>query len=113
MLRKLPLNKLVVDLRYKPELSFYGKMDAIGLELAGEYADWQRTPLTLEVRDRKKHRRLFLSYNRAFLDVDEADPDGDFSHAEKLMRTVCPKLDVKQSLRIGVRQWFAADLDKP
>ena len=113
MLQKLPLKKLVVELRYKPDLGFYGKMDPIGLELAGEFPDWQRTPLTLEVRNQKKHRRLYLSYNRIFLDVDEADPDGDFSHAEKLMRTVCPKLEVKQFLRFGVRQWFAADLDKP
>lgn len=113
MLQKLPLKKLAVELRYKPDLAFYGRMDAIGLELAGEYSDWQRTPLTLEVRNKKKHRRLFLSYNRAFLDVDEVDSDGDFSHAEKLMRTVCPKLEVKQFLRIGVRQWLAADLEKP
>jgi hypothetical protein len=113
MLRKLPLKKLVVELRYKPDLAFYGKMDPIGLELASEFPDWQRTPLTLEVRDKKKHRRLFLSHTRSFLDVDDADPDGDFSQAENLMRTVCPKLEVKQFLRIGVRQWFAADLDKP
>jgi hypothetical protein len=88
-------------------------MDPIGVDLTGEFPDWQRSPLTLEVRNRKKHRRLFLSHNRTFLDVDEADPDGDFSHAEKLMRTVCPKLEVKQFVRVGVRQWFAADLDKP
>jgi hypothetical protein len=113
MLRKLPLKKLVVELRYKPELGFYGKMDPIGLELADEFPDWQRSPLTLEVRNKKKHRRLFLSYNRVFLDVDEADSDGDFSRAEKLLRTVYPKLAVKEFLRIGVRQWFAANLDKP
>ena len=113
MLQKLPLKKLVVELRYKPELSFYGKMDSIGLELADDFPDWQRSPLTLEVRNKKKHRRLFLSYDRAFLDMDEADPDGDFSRAEKLLRTVCSQLAVKEFLRIGVRQWFAADLDKP
>jgi hypothetical protein len=113
MLQKLPLKKLVVELRYKPELGFYGKMDSIGLELAEEYADWERSPLTLEVRNRKKHRRLFLSVLRAFVDLDDVDPDGDFSHAEKLLGKVCPKLDVKEFKRMGIRQWFAADLEKP
>lgn len=113
MLRNLPLKKLVVELRYKADLGFYSKMDAIGMELAEEYADWERSPLTLEVRNKKKHRRLFLSVKRAFVDIDDLDPAGDFSHAEKLLGKVCPKLGVKEFARVGVRQWFAADLDKP
>ena len=113
MFRKLPLKKLVAELRYKPDLGFYSKMDMIGLELAEEYADWERSPMTLEVRNKKKHRRLFLSANRTFMDIDDPNPDGDFSHAEKLLATVCPKLGVKEFARVGVRQWFAADLDKP
>ena len=112
MIPRLPLKKLVVEVRYKPDLGFYGKMDSIGLKLTDDFPDWLRTPLALEVRNQKKHRRLFLSNDRSFLDVDEAKADGDFSYAEKLIRTVCQELDVNQLLRIGVRQWFAADLDK-
>jgi hypothetical protein len=113
MLRNIPLKKLAMELRYKPDLGFYNKMDAIGLELTEDYADWERSPLTLEVRNKKKHRRLFLSVKRSFVDIDDADPDGDFSHAVKLLGRICPKLCVKEFNRIGVRQWFAADLNKP
>ena len=111
MLSKLP-RKLVVELRFKPDLGFYGKMDSIGQELAGEYPDWERSPLTLEVRNRKKHRRLFLSAGRAFIDIDDVD-ESDLSHAEKLLEKVFPQLGAKQLKRIGVRQWFAAELGKP
>ena len=112
MLQKVPLKKLVVELRYKPDLGFYGKMDAIGLELSEDFPDWERSALTLEVRNKKKHRRLFLSHSRAFIDMDAADPNSDFDRIEKLLGKVCPKLAVKEFARIGVRQWFVADLDK-
>jgi hypothetical protein len=113
MARKLPLKKLVVELRFKADLAFYGKMDSIGIELAKEYPDWQRSPLTLDVRGIKKHRRLFLSVNRAVFEMDDPDADIDLGYTEKLLKQVVPKLDVKALDRIGVRQWFAADLGKP
>jgi hypothetical protein len=109
---RLPLKKLVVELRYKPNLGFYGKMDAVGIELAEEFPDWERSALTLEVRNKKKHRRLYLASMRVFYEADNADPDADFEVAEKLLTRTCPKLDVTTLSRAGIRQWFAADLGK-
>lgn len=111
MLKKLP-QKLVVELRFKPDLGFYGTMDSIGQELADEYPDWERSPLSVEVRNKKRHRRVFLSAGRAFVDIDEVE-ESDVSHTEKLLEKVFPRLGAKQFKRIGVRQWFAADLGKP
>ena len=115
MLRNSRVKKLVVELRYNPELAFYGKMDGIGLELAEEFPDWQRSSLTLEVRNKTKHRRVFLSYNRVFVDVDEADPRPDrFQPRSAPDEDSLPETRRKAiPFRIGVRQWFAADLDKP
>lgn len=110
--QKLPLRKLVVELRYKPDLAFYGKMDAMGIELAEDFPDWERTSLTLEVRNKKNHRRLYLSVKRAFYDADDADPNAEFSSTEKLLKRVCQTLGVQAFKRLGLRQWFAADLDK-
>ena len=42
-----------------------------------------------------------------------AAPDSEFGQTEKLLGKVCRKLEVKEFRRIGVRQWFAADLNKP
>jgi hypothetical protein len=113
MLQNLPLKKLVVELRYKADLGFYSKMDAVGVELADDFPDWERSPLTLEIRNKKKHRRLFTSVKRAFFDVDGGSPDSEFIFVEKLLRKVCAKLEVKQLSRSGIRQWFTADLGKP
>ncbi len=75
MLPTLPLKKLVVEVRYKPELAFYNMMDAVGTELADHYPDWVRSPLTVEVRNKKKHQRVFLSHQRTFYEADLAGAD--------------------------------------
>jgi len=87
-------------------------MDSLGVELTEELPDWERSPLTLEVRNQKKHRRLFTSVKRSFLDLDDIDPDTDFGYAEKLLKKTCTRLEVKEVQRLGIRQWFAADLKK-
>lgn len=112
MLRTLPLKKLVVELRYKPSLGFYSKMDSIGLELGGEFQDWERSALAVEVRNKKRHRRIFMSHARSFYEADAPEPDTEFQFAAGKLTNVCKGLSVDRLLRIGIRQWFAADLNK-
>jgi hypothetical protein len=112
MQRKIPLKKLVVEVRYKPDLSFYEKMDQLGMDLASEFPDWQRSPLTLELRNKKHHRRLFFSHSRSFYEADGADPDTEFQYAGDRLKKASEKLSLSTLQRVGVRQWFAANLEK-
>ena len=110
----LPLRKLVIELRYKPELGFYGKMDVVASSFADKFPDWERSPLTVEVRSKSKHRRVFLSHHRCFYeaDLESAAADTEFSFAEKVLLDVCSELAVRDVKRVGMRQWFACDLEK-
>ncbi len=108
----LPLKKLVVELRYKPELGFYAKMDSVGVKLADEFPDWERSALTVEVRDKKRHRRVFMGHNRCFFEADAPDLDSVFQFASGVLNNVCTGLSIGIVQRIGVRQWFAVDLKK-
>ena len=114
MLQTVPIRKLVIELRYKPDLGFYGKMDDIALRFAEKFPDWERSPLTVEIRNKKKHRRVFLSHARCFFerDFESEDPYGEFEFASSILEQVCNQLSVKQLQRMGVRQWVAADLGK-
>jgi len=114
VLKTLPLRKLVIELRYKPDLGFYKRMDSVGRALGSDFPDWERSPLTVEVRNKKKHRRVFLSHHRGFYeaDLDAADPALEFQFAEKTLQDVRDGLGITDLNRIGVRQWFAANLDK-
>jgi hypothetical protein len=109
----VPLKKLVVEWRFKPELGFYTRMDPVALGLSKDYPDWERSPLTVEVRDKKRHRRLHLSVKRAFFDADGPNPLTEIDQAGKLASKVCRELEITSLTRCGIRQWFAADLDKP
>jgi hypothetical protein len=108
-----PLKKLVVEWRYKANLRFFGKMDETALELVDDFPHWERSPLTVEVRNRQKHRRLFLSVHRSFFEVDDADPNADFSVVEKLLKKTCSKMEIRSLQRLGIRQWFVANLEQP
>ena len=109
----VPLKKLVLEWRYKPELAFYGRMDQVAIQLCNDYPDWERSPLTVDLRDKKRHRRVHLSGRRGFLEADGPNPLTDIDQAGKLASKVCRELQIAVLTRLGIRQWFAADLDKP
>lgn len=109
----VPLKKLVVEWRFKADLGFYGRMDRVALGLSRDYPDWERSPLTVEIRDKKRHRRIHLSVKRGFFDADGPNPLTDIDQAGKLANMICRELEVNSLTRCGVRQWFAADLGKP
>jgi hypothetical protein len=114
MMPAIPLKKLVVELRYKPNLGFYGKIDSVAMGLAEKFPDWERSPLTVEIRNKKAHRRLFLSYKRLFYECDlqKAEASSEFENAAKTLDHVGRRLELDALTRIGVRQWFCADLEK-
>lgn len=101
--------------RYKPDLSFYGKMDSVAIAFADKFPHWERSPLTVEVRNRKKHRRIFLAHRRCFFESDPLalESKSEFEFAMDGLERVCSALEITELQRIGVRQWIAADLEKP
>jgi len=81
--------------------------------ISKDFPDWERSALTVEIRDKKRHRRIHLSVKRGFFDVDGPNPLIDVDQPGKLASKVCRELEITSLTRCGVRQWFAADLDKP
>ncbi|MFV1966326.1 MAG: hypothetical protein ACC628_12955, partial [Pirellulaceae bacterium] len=100
--------------RYRPDLGFYDRMGGVARGFSEKFPDWERSPLTVEVRNKKKHRRLFLTHRRCFYETDlrTAIPAGEYEAAQSCLETICAGLEVSDLQRIGVRQWFAADLGK-
>lgn len=108
--------KLVIELRYKPELRFYGSMDGAASGLSDHYADWERSPLTVEIRNKKRHRRIFIASRRCFFESDLRASDNlrsEFEHANTDLASVSSKIEVKEFTRIGTRQWFAIGVERP
>jgi hypothetical protein len=111
---EIPVQHLVLELRYDPALRFYTVMDKIGLDLAEAYPDWERSPLTLDIRNKKYHRRCFLSYQRCFyeaLGFPALVPE--IERAEKLFEKVHFEMAFTKVRRIGLRQWLTVVSDEP
>lgn len=104
---------LVMELRYEPSLAFYSVMDKIGFDLAASYPDWERSALTLEIRDKKNKRRGFLSHQRSFFEaVDFANQAVEFEKAVKFFEKLHHELKFTRVRRIGIRQWAAVVLEE-
>ena len=70
-------------------------------------------PLDVELDADGYQNRANVFLTPAPREVREGEKAEKSDASEKLLETVCTKLRVKEFKRIGVRQWFAADLDKP
>ncbi len=103
-----------MEMRYAPTLVFYGVMDKIGLEEADHYPDWERSPLTLELRDKKHHRRCFLSSSRAFFEaVWFSSATKEYECARKIFERVHHEVKFTKIHRVGIRQWASVKLEDP
>ncbi len=112
----LPIKNLVVEWRYEPRLALYSKMDQIGLDFAEDYPDWERTALTLEIRNKKHRRRFFMSYRRSFFDAiisAGSDASTELDQAAKLFERLSNNLEIHTPKRIGIRQWAAFKSEDP
>lgn len=110
----VPIKHIVLELRYAPTLAIYAKMDEIGLAFAEGFPDWERSALTLEIRNKRKHRRFFMSHHRAFYEAAGFSVEGpEFDWGKKLFDKLHHDLKFTKLLRLGVRQFVASRADEP
>jgi hypothetical protein len=110
----LPIKHLVLELRYDPTLQFYPVMDKIGLEYVDAYPDWERSPLTIELRDKKTRRRFFLSAARSFYEALDFSSEGpEFDRAVSLFDRLHHELKFTKVRRVGIRRWVAVSEADP
>jgi hypothetical protein len=100
-----PSRHLIVEARYQPTLKFYAAMDQIGLAEMDSFPEWERSPLTLEIRNRDHHRRFFMSHQRSFYEaLGWANDSGEFNRAVGLLGRLHHELGFTQFRRVGMRQ---------
>lgn len=114
MLKNAPVKKLVIEIRFKPDLSFYTKMDEVAIGFSDELPRWQRSALNIELWSNEKHHRIFLTNKRCFFeaDIESLETFQAFDFAYKTFERVCTSFNITEINRVGVRQWAAADLNK-
>lgn len=103
---------MVVEWRYPANLAAYSAMDTIGIEFKESFADWTRTALTLELKDKRFRRRFAMSHNRSFFHV--ADPRIAAVEVDKaidLFDRLANQIQLETIGRVGVRQWAAFKWD--
>jgi len=106
----VPVRNLVVEWRYAPNLAVYAAMDQLGIEMQDVYPDWQRSALTLELRDKKHCRRFVMAYNRTFFHVVEPSNKQvsiELDNAIEMFEKLSNRTSIQSLKRVGLRQWAA------
>jgi hypothetical protein len=102
---------LVMEARYKPTLALYGAMDRIGMDLASGYPDWERSALSLEIRNTKQQRRAIFIHRRANYEaVAFPNEMTEFQEAQAIFNRIYADLGSPRVERIGIRQWAVVAL---
>lgn len=110
----LPTRVLLIEWRFKPSLALYAAMDRIGIALHDDYPDWTRSPVTLEIRNKKRHRRFFMSHRRSFFESIAplgGEVNVEIEEAFALFGRLANELAIHELERMGVRQWIAPEKD--
>lgn len=111
-LLNLPVRNVVVEWRFASQLVVYSKMDQVGIAFAKDYPDWQRSPLTLEIRNQQQLRRFFMSYRRCFFEaISPADGNVavELDRAHKLFEKFATEVGITELERFALRQWVAIE----
>lgn len=107
---KAILKKAIVDFRYKPTLRVYQAMDQVGIALSGEFPDWERAPLALALRNRKKHRQLIVQFRQSVFEcIDPGEEEEELKVVKESVETVSKKLQVSKFQRFAIRCMYVAD----
>jgi hypothetical protein len=97
---------IVVEWRYAANLAVYIAMDKVGIFFKDEFPDWQRSPLSLEIKDKKNRRRLAMMHNRAFYHVAGVrDPNEESELSLRFFDRLAHELEISRLTRVGIRQW--------
>ena len=98
-----PCRKIVIELRYAPDLAFYGKMDSTAIQFSDSFPDWERSPLTVEVRTKKKHRRIFIANRRCFFESDlrAQASNTEYEAARGFLERICTSALSTLDFRVG------------
>jgi hypothetical protein len=100
--------RIIVEWRYKPRLLHFSLMDEAGAALEGDFPDWEKTPITVDLRNRQTHRRLVLGHSRTVIEMySETNPEDAIRFAVRVQKVVARKLAYDGISRLGLRFWFA------
>lgn len=106
--------KTILEIRFVPKISFsheIGKAAESILEEVGGNK-WQWDPLSIEVFDLLRNLRFAISHDRTVCEMDGPEEHQDIEQNYEIVKKSLQIYGGENILRIGIRQWFAIEIDK-
>jgi hypothetical protein len=106
------IQKLMMRFGYKPNLAVYTRMDAVAATMTDEFPQWERSALSLDLRNPELHQRFQILFNYCYFSCDEpSNPTESVAMANRLMDFALKKFEIGKLERVGVA-YFSIVEDK-
>ena len=98
------LNKVIMQVRYKPELTFYNLLYGAAKKI--DFPHWVTDRLNVTMRDYDEYCSVTISHNNFAYEQDSGDENLEVRNINHIIGILPSELDVVESTRIGYRRRY-------
>lgn len=103
--------KTVIEVRFRPSLSHFQLLDKVGSVMLKkmDVTDWERSPFSVEIQDRKNHERVSIEVERLIAEFDSSTErqENAILRGISWLNDCLEGYEITTIQAIGIRQWFA------
>ena len=98
------MRKLIIEIRFKPNLTFYKVKEDIGISLQKYFPDWRTDGLHITFANFPIKTQCFIEFNRlAYVCEDVKDIETQLKNFKKIYDTYTSLVKFESTKRVGVR----------
>jgi len=111
-MEKPTLHKTIFQIRYNPELKFYGLLMTAAQQLS-KYPHWRTNRLSVILRDYDKHCSLAIRHDNVTYEQDSSDIEMEMKYIQQALEKLPSALQVKFLNRVGYRRKYLITVKSP
>ncbi|MGB5293831.1 MAG: hypothetical protein WBP34_02665 [Thermoanaerobaculia bacterium] len=108
---KPALKKVILEIRYKPDLGFYDRLMPAAQAFTDEYPHWQTSRLAVSLRDWDNRCSQAIRHNRFSYEQDSDNVELEKERIDLVLDRLPKALEVETALRFGYRRRYLVEVN--
>ena len=104
-MRKLVLQKTIMQMRYNAKLNFFDLFIPAAMQFE-EYKNWRTDRISITLRDVEKHCSLLIKHQDFAYEQDSSDLELENERLSRILKNLPQALKLEHFIRFGYRHLF-------